>query len=111
MQTPSEHDSDQQPSAEGNETPRPRSRKPASQPRSRAPRKPAADATRRPRKPAAAAEEEAIERDEDLFAAVISGEFDVDGQGEAAEAPAKRVLLPQPDAPKLHKVLAQGGLG
>ena len=111
MQTPSEHDSDQQPSAEGNETPRPRSRKPASQPRSRAPRKPAADATRRPRKPAAAAEEEAIERDEDLFAAVISGEFDVDGQGEAAEAPAKRVLLPQPDAPKLHKVLAQAGLG
>jgi 23S rRNA pseudouridine2605 synthase len=47
---------------------------------------------------------------EDLFAAVVSGEFDSGDEGEA-ERPAKRVLLPQPDAPKLHKVLAQAGLG
>ena len=50
------------------------------------------------------------EQPEDLFAAVVSGEFDSSDEGEA-ERPAKRVLLPQPDAPKLHKVLAQAGLG
>lgn len=44
------------------------------------------------------------------FADVISGEFDQ--QADAAEAaPAKRVLAPQPESPKLHKVLAQAGLG
>ena len=44
------------------------------------------------------------------FADVISGDFDE--QADAAEAaPPKRVLLPQPDTPKLHKVLAQAGLG
>jgi 23S rRNA pseudouridine2605 synthase len=44
------------------------------------------------------------------FADVISGQFDV--QAESAEAePPKRVLLPQVDTPKLHKVLAQAGLG
>ena len=44
------------------------------------------------------------------FADVLSGQFDAD---EAAldEAPAKRVLLPQMETPKLHKVLAQAGLG
>src|SRR5438105_10898798 len=44
------------------------------------------------------------------FADVVSGEFDQ--QAEAAEAaPPKRVLAPQADTPKLHKVLAQAGLG
>ena len=45
-----------------------------------------------------------------LFADVVSGRFDAD---EASEAPAvhKRVLLPQAETPKLHKVLAQAGLG
>ncbi len=44
------------------------------------------------------------------FAAVVSGEFD---QAEALEPVplAKRVLLPEPDSPKLHKVLAQAGMG
>ncbi len=44
------------------------------------------------------------------FADVVSGRFDAD---EASEAPAvhKRVLLPQAETPKLHKVLAQAGLG
>ena len=58
--------------------------------------------------PAAAAN--AARQPEDLFAAVVSGEFDSSEEGEP-ERPAKRVLLPQPDAPKLHKVLAQAGLG
>ena len=62
----------------------------------------------------------------ELFAQVQSGEFDVIGEpepelqelpdveaAEVAEDPAapKRVLLPESDAPKLHKVLAQSGIG
>ncbi len=53
----------------------------------------------------------------ELFAQVLSGEFDVNGEPEpeaSEEDPAaipKRVLLPEPDAPKLHKVLAQSGIG
>jgi 23S rRNA pseudouridine2605 synthase len=44
------------------------------------------------------------------FEDVISGEFDQ--QADAADAtPPKRVLAPQPETPKLHKVLAQAGLG
>ncbi|MDB5879097.1 MAG: rluB [Variovorax sp.] len=44
------------------------------------------------------------------FADVISGQFDADE--ESPEVPAlKRVLLPEADSPKLHKVLAQAGLG
>jgi len=52
----------------------------------------------------------------EVFAQVLSGEFD-DAVAEAAEAEApeedtsKRVLAPEPDAPKLHKVLAQAGIG
>jgi 23S rRNA pseudouridine2605 synthase len=53
----------------------------------------------------------------ELFEKVLSGEFDVSGEPdpEPAEeedpAATKRVLLPEPDAPKLHKVLAQSGIG
>ena len=51
----------------------------------------------------------------DTFSDITSGRFDVDAQvieGEAGEeAAAKRVLAPQADAPKLHKVLAQAGMG
>ncbi|MDO4768760.1 MAG: pseudouridine synthase [Brachymonas sp.] len=63
----------------------------------------------------------------DLFAAVQSGAFDagMDASSDAnmdadsanavadtaPTAPDKRVLLPDADAPKLHKVLAQAGLG
>jgi len=52
----------------------------------------------------------------EVFAQVLSGEFD-DASAEAPEAAAteedvgKRVLAPEPDAPKLHKVLAQAGIG
>lgn len=45
-----------------------------------------------------------------VFEDVVSGRFDADD--ESAEAvPSKRVLLPQVETPKLHKVLAQAGLG
>jgi 23S rRNA pseudouridine2605 synthase len=54
----------------------------------------------------------------ELFEQVLSGEFDISGEPDpepeiAEEDPAapKRVLLPEPDAPKLHKVLAQSGIG
>lgn len=48
----------------------------------------------------------------EVFASVVSGEFDV-GTEELPEPPPphKRVLLPEPDAPKLQKVLAQSGIG
>ncbi|CAB5659823.1 Ribosomal large subunit pseudouridine synthase B [Delftia tsuruhatensis] len=44
------------------------------------------------------------------FADVVSGEFDA-AEERGDTPPAKRVLLPQVDSPKLHKVLAQAGLG
>ncbi len=44
------------------------------------------------------------------FADVVSGDYDA-LEEEAPGTAAKRVLLPQADAPKLHKVLAQAGLG
>lgn len=47
---------------------------------------------------------------ESRFDDVVSGRFDADE--EAADlAPPKRVLAPQPETPKLHKILAQAGLG
>ncbi|MEJ7687912.1 MAG: pseudouridine synthase [Variovorax sp.] len=44
------------------------------------------------------------------FADVISGQFDADEESPDVP-PLKRVLLPEADSPKLHKVLAQAGLG
>lgn len=44
------------------------------------------------------------------FAAVVSGEFD-QAETLGSDVIAKRVLLPEPDSPKLHKVLAQAGMG
>src|SRR3989344_1066609 len=61
----------------------------------------------------AMAEQQASE----VFAELLSGEFDKaheeESEGEDAEAsgPYKRVLRPEPDAPKLQKVLAQPGVG
>ena len=42
---------------------------------------------------------------------VLSGRFDAEADGADADTSPKRVLLPQPEQPKLHKVLAQAGLG
>ncbi len=44
------------------------------------------------------------------FEDVVTGKFDADEEDVALELP-KRVLSAQPDTPKLHKVLAQAGLG
>jgi len=51
-----------------------------------------------------------------VFAQVLSGDFDAESveaaaEAEAPEEPFKRVLAPEADAPKLHKVLAQAGVG
>jgi 23S rRNA pseudouridine2605 synthase len=44
------------------------------------------------------------------FEDVVAGQLDADEQDPQVESP-KRVLAPQPESPKLHKVLAQAGLG
>lgn len=44
------------------------------------------------------------------FADVISGEYDAQDERDVT-LEGKRVLLPQPESPKLHKVLAQAGMG
>lgn len=45
------------------------------------------------------------------FADVVSGRFDADEDDTSLSIPDKRVLSPQPETPKLHKVLAQSGMG
>ncbi|MDB5894593.1 MAG: rRNA pseudouridylate synthase, partial [Rhodoferax sp.] len=45
-----------------------------------------------------------------VFEAVVSGQFDADEESPEVVL-AKRVLAPQAETPKLHKVLAQAGLG
>ena len=44
------------------------------------------------------------------FEDVVTGQFDADEDDAGLEV-SKRVLSPQPETPKLHKVLAQAGLG
>ena len=47
-----------------------------------------------------------------LFAEVISGAYDEAAEPARDDAlAARRILAPEPDAPKLHKVLAQSGVG
>ncbi|XAH25728.1 pseudouridine synthase [Xylophilus sp. GW821-FHT01B05] len=45
------------------------------------------------------------------FDDVVSGKFDAEEGDAEVLLPAKRVLAPQQETPKLHKVLAQAGLG
>ncbi len=45
-----------------------------------------------------------------LFEDVVSGRFDNE-DGDAAPIAPKRILMPQAESPKLHKVLAQAGMG
>ena len=47
---------------------------------------------------------------ESRFDEVVSGQFDADQEG-AEPIAVKRVLAPQAETPKLHKVLAQAGMG
>lgn len=42
---------------------------------------------------------------------VVSGQFDQEAEGVVSPLITKRVLAPQAESPKLHKVLAQAGLG
>ena len=61
-----------------------------------------------PQRPRRAPDADALSFDE-----VVSGAFD-EAQSQVPEAPAepaKRVLAPEAESPKLHKVLAQAGLG
>jgi 23S rRNA pseudouridine2605 synthase len=44
------------------------------------------------------------------FDDIVTGQFDADEE-DGALPPPKRVLTPMPETPKLHKVLAQAGLG
>ena len=66
------------------------------------------DANWRP--PAARGATGAAEPGSTRFDDVITGQFDADEE-DAALLPPKRVLTPMPETPKLHKVLAQAGLG
>ncbi|BDI06727.1 pseudouridine synthase [Sphaerotilus microaerophilus] len=45
------------------------------------------------------------------FSDVVTGNYDSEGEAAPDEDPGKRVLRPEPEAPKLHKVLAQAGIG
>jgi 23S rRNA pseudouridine2605 synthase len=47
----------------------------------------------------------------DRFEDVVTGRFDAEAEEGAEAAAPKRVLAPQAETPKLHKVLAQAGLG
>jgi 23S rRNA pseudouridine2605 synthase len=48
----------------------------------------------------------------DVLAELVSGTFDAEPPpGAEAPQPQKRILAPEPDAPKLQKVLAQAGVG
>ena len=47
----------------------------------------------------------------DRFADVVSGAYDSEPAAEPEGEAARRVLAAAPDAPKLHKVLAQAGIG
>jgi len=42
---------------------------------------------------------------------IVSGRFDEAQASEEQAIPTKRVLAPEPESPKLHKILAQAGLG
>ena len=65
----------------------------------------AASPAARPKKGAPAAPVQALRFDD-----VVSGAFDAEQEQELA-TPGKRVLQPEAESPKLHKVLAQAGMG
>jgi len=53
---------------------------------------------------------ESTEDSGNRFLDIVSGRFDADEES-ATAPPLKRVLSPMPESPKLHKVLAQAGMG
>jgi 23S rRNA pseudouridine2605 synthase len=71
-----------------------------------------AQAAEQPLLPANGSAKSASAADASLrFADVVTGEFDADEESAEAALPPKRVLAPQIETPKLHKVLAQAGMG
>jgi 23S rRNA pseudouridine2605 synthase len=63
-------------------------------------------------RPAAAEQPPALPKDVgDTFAAVLSGDYDALPVEVPSGESERRVLAAEPDAPKLHKVLAQAGIG
>jgi 23S rRNA pseudouridine2605 synthase len=63
-------------------------------------------------RPAASEQPPALPKDVgDTFAAVLSGDYDALPAEVISGEPERRVLAAEPDAPKLHKVLAQAGIG
>jgi 23S rRNA pseudouridine2605 synthase len=77
----------------------------------------AEDGEGRPVRPEAVAPEQVQAEAGERFAQVLAGEFDAADEAEPVaevapeEVETKRVLAPEPDAPKLQKVLAQAGVG
>lgn len=72
------------------------------------------DAPRAPRAVEGVSPEQVQAEVGERFAQLLAGEFDAAGEepvAEEAEQDSKRVLAPEPDAPKLQKVLAQAGIG
>ncbi len=92
---------------------RPRSSRNRRRGRKDRPRGEGADAAQQ----AAAVPAEAVAQAGELFAHVLSGDFDAEApeeegaSDEEMQEQHKRVLAAEPDAPKLHKVLAQSGIG
>ncbi len=96
-------------------------RKPAGGRRERGPGRPAGGEGKRGEEPRGDALGAAAGTHDDLFSYVTSPAFDADNSSTAGvrapmlrrgrEAPQKRVLSPDDDAPKLHKVLAEAGMG
>ena len=63
-----------------------------------------------PAGPPASANARSVPAGSNRFEDVVSGQFDADEEREDLSAP-KRVLAPMAESPKLHKVLAQSGMG
>jgi 23S rRNA pseudouridine2605 synthase len=47
----------------------------------------------------------------EVFGAVVSGAYDAESEPAGEPVAPRRVLAPEPESPKLHKVLAQAGVG
>lgn len=92
------------PAADPGQKPRPASDPGNRGPRRRGMRRLAEDGSPRPRA------ERPPREQVYAFADVVAGRFDED-ENNAELAPPKRVLQPLPETPKLHKVLAQAGMG
>jgi 23S rRNA pseudouridine2605 synthase len=97
------------PDIDGGQTPAPGQREPRPADAKDSPRQGAQGGPRHAR-PAAPVRPGAGPREAYRFEDVVTGQLDADEEDQSVPMP-KRVLAPQPESPKLHKVLAQAGLG